>query len=99
MYFTYEPCGHKLFFFLNVPSTAFGKPICLDWCLERLSSVVTWSPIQIRTYDYLHQENQLVQLIPIQFQPSLLGYSFVEAVHSARPNLESMVNLQKPKQV
>jgi hypothetical protein len=99
MYFTYDPCGNKLIFFLNIPSTVFGKPICLEWALERLSTVVTWSPIQIRVYDYLEQETQLAQLFPIQFQPNVLGYSFIEAVHQARPTLESLVNGQKPKHV
>jgi len=99
MYFTYEPCSNKLIFFLNVPSTVFGKPICLEWCLERLSSVVTWSPIKVRAYDYLQQETQLVQLVPIEFQPSLLGYSFIDVVHKARPNLESLANLKKRQQV
>jgi len=99
MYFTYEPCGNKLIFFLNVPSMVFGKPICLEWCLERLSTVVTWSPIQIRAYDYLEQEIQLVQLFPIQFQPNLLGYSFVDAVHQARPSVEALAKLQKPKEL
>jgi hypothetical protein len=94
MYFTYEPCGHKLIFFINVPSTVFGKPVCLEWCLERLSTVLVWSPIQIRVYDYLDQETQLVKLVPIQFQPNLMGYSFVEAVHQARPTLQSMASLQ-----
>jgi len=99
MYFTYEPCGNKLIFFLNVPSMMFDKPICLEWCLERLSTVVSWSPIKIRTYDYLEQETQLVQLMPIDFQPNLFGYSFIEAVHKARPSLESMVKMQKSKTV
>jgi len=99
MYFTYEPYGNKLIFFINVPSTGFGKETCLDWCLERLSTVVTWAPIKVRTYDYLQPETQLVQLIPIQFQPALLGYQFVDAVHKARPTLESLPLMQKPKQV
>jgi len=99
MDFTYEPCGHKLIFFINVPSTVYGKPICLEWCLERLSSVMTWAPMQVRAYDYLQQEIQLVRFIPMQMQPSVLGYSFVEAVHKARPSLESLANLQKPTKV
>ncbi|CAF3353066.1 unnamed protein product [Rotaria sp. Silwood1] len=80
MYFTYEPCGHKLIFFIKVPSAEFGKPICLEWCLERLSSVIEWAPIQVRVYDYLQQETQLIHLIPIETQPTVLGYSFVDAV-------------------
>jgi len=99
MYFTYNPMGHKLSFFINVPSTIFGKPICLEWCLERLSSVVEWAPIQIRAYDYLEQETQLIQLVPIEFQPNLLGYDFIEVVQKARPSLETLANLQKSKQV
>jgi len=95
MYFTFEPCGNKLKFFLNVPSTVFGKPICLEWCLERLSFVTQWAPIQIRAYDYLQPEIQLVRLVPIQFQPpNLLGYSFVEAVQKARPTLEQLAQMQ-----
>jgi len=99
MYFTYEPCGNKLFFFLNVPSTLFNKQMCFEWCLERLSTVISWSPVKVRTYDYLQQETQLIKLIPIQFQPNVLGYSFIEAVHQARPPLESLVKMQKPKPV
>jgi hypothetical protein len=99
MYFTYEPCGNKLVFFLDVPSTFFNKPICLEWCLERLSTVIAWSPVKVRTYDYLEQEIQLIQLIPIEFQPKLIGYSFIEAVHKARPTLESLAKMQKSKPV
>jgi len=85
MHFTHEPCGNKLFFFINVPWTFFGKPICFEWMFERLSYVMKWTPMQVRVYDYLQQETQLVHLMPIQMQPSLLGYSFVEAVQKARP--------------
>jgi hypothetical protein len=90
MYFTYDTHCNKLIFFLNVPSTVFGKPICLEWCLERLSTVITWSPIQIRVYDYLDQETQLIQLFPVEFQPKVLGYSYVDAIHKARPSMESL---------
>lgn len=48
MDFTYEPCDNKLVFFINVPSTIFDEPICLKWDLERLSWIVTWSPIKMR---------------------------------------------------
>ena len=99
MYFTFDKRGNKLNFFLNVPSTMYGKPICLEWCLERLSMVASWAPIQIRAYDYLQHESHLVRLMPIQIQPRLLGYSFVDAVHQARPTLESLVQSQKPKHV
>jgi hypothetical protein len=95
MSFTYERCGHKLHFFLNVPSTVFGKPICLEWCLERLSTVMKWAPMEVRVYDYLKQDTQLVRLFPIQLQPSMLGYSFVDAFHKARPSIESLPNLRK----
>jgi len=97
MYFTYEPCSNKVYFFLNVPSTYWGKSICFNWCLERLSTVINWSPVQIRVYDYLVQDTKLVQLFPIQFQPNVLGYSFVEAVHKARPSVETIVNSFKTR--
>jgi len=99
MDFTYEPHINKLLFFINVPSTNFGKPICLEWCLERLSWVVEWSPVKVRVYDYLRQEIQLIKLVPIDFQPELLGYEFIKVVHQKRPPLEILGNLQKPKQV
>jgi len=99
MYFTYDPRCDKLFFFINVPSTSFGKPICLEWCLERLSSVIKWSPIKIRAYDYLRQEIQMIKLVPVEFQPELLGYEFIEAVHKARPTLESLPKYHKSKHV
>jgi hypothetical protein len=98
MYFTYNERANKISFFLNVPSTVYGKPICLDWCLERLSFVSQWAPIQIRAYDYLEQETQLVRLVPIQLPPNLLGYSFVEAVHKSRPTLEQLSKMQQPQQ-
>jgi hypothetical protein len=95
MYFMYKPHENKLVFFINVPSTVFGKPICFEWCLERLSTVISWAPVYVRAYDYLQQETQLARLIPIQLQPSVLGWSYVEAVHKARPSLEQLANLQK----
>jgi hypothetical protein len=97
MYFTYSERCNKISFFLNIPSTVYGRPICLDWCLERLSFVSSWAPIQVRAYDYLEQETQLIRLFPIQLQPSLLGYSFVEAVHNNRPTLEQLARMpQQP---
>jgi hypothetical protein len=98
IYFTYNPHGHKLIFFINASSTSYGKPICIDWCMERLSTVISWAPIKIRAYDYLQHEVQLVRLFPMQFQPALLGYSYVDAVHQARPRLDQLPALQQQKQ-
>jgi len=95
IYFTFNERSNKLNFFLNVPSTVYGKQICLEWCFERLSFVVQWAPIEIRAYDYLEPETQLVRLIPVQFQPNLLGFSFVDAVHKARPNPEQLAKIQQ----
>jgi len=95
MYFTFDERLNKINFFLNIPTTVYGKPICFEWCLERLSFVTSWSPIRIRAYDYLQPELELVRLMPIQFQPNLLGYSFVDAVHKARPTLEQLAKIQK----
>jgi hypothetical protein len=100
MYFTYDRRGNKINFFLNMPSTMYGKPICLEWCLERLSWVSSWAPIRVHAYDYLQPEMQLVRLMPVQLQPSLLGYSFVDAVHKARPTMEQLTKMhQKPMRV
>ena len=90
MYFTFDPCSNTLTFFVNVPSNMFGKMICFEWCLERLSTIVNWSMIPIRVYDYIQQETQLVHLEKLQFEPKLLGFSFVQAVHQARPSLEQI---------
>ena len=76
MHFTYTPLNHTLFIFINVPTTVFGKPICLEWCLERLSTVMKRTQMEVRVYDYLEQERQLVHLFPIELQPTVLGYSF-----------------------
>ena len=95
MYFTFSERANKLNFFVNVPSSVYGKSICLDWCMERLSFVSQWAPIRIRAYDYLQPESELVRLVPIQFQPNVLGYSFVEAVHKARPTLEQIAQMQQ----
>jgi hypothetical protein len=98
MYFTYSEHANKINFFLNVPSTVYGKPICFDWCFERLSFVTQWAPVQVRAYDYLCPESQLVRLVPIQFQPNLLGYSFVDAVHKAQPTIEQLAQMQQQMQ-
>jgi hypothetical protein len=97
-YFTFSQRTNNLNFFINVPSTVYGKPICLEWCFERLSFVTQWAPIQVRAYDYLQPETELVRLVPIQFQPNLLGYSFVDAVHKARPTLEQIAQMQQQQQ-
>lgn len=97
MYFTFSERANKLNFFVNVPPTVFGKSICLNWCMERLSFVSQWAPIRIRAYDYLQPESELVRLLPIQFQPNTLGYSFVEAVHKARPTLEQLAEMQRQR--
>jgi len=97
MYFTFNEHANKINFFLNVPSTSNGKQICLEWCLERLSFVTQWAPIEVRAYDYLQPEYQLIRLVPIQFQPSLLGYSFVEAVQKARPSLEQLAEMHQKR--
>jgi len=98
MYFTYNERANMISFFLNVPSTSHGKPICLEWCLERLSVVISWAPIQVRAYDYLDPEVGTARLIPINLQPNLLGYSFVEAVHKARPTIEQLAKMQQQAQ-
>jgi len=95
MYFTFNQRSNTINFFLNIPSTVYGKPICVQWCLERLSFVNQWAPIQVRAYDYLQPETQLVRLLPIQFQPNLIGYSYVDAVLKARPTIEQLAQLQQ----
>jgi hypothetical protein len=75
MCFTYSPLNHKLHIYINVPTTAFGKPIFLEWCLERLSTVMKRTSMEVCVYDYLQRERQLVCLFPIQLQPSVLGYT------------------------
>jgi len=95
MYFTFHDENSKINFFFNIPSTVYGKQICFQWCLERLSFVAQWAPIEVRIYDYLKPETTLVRLLPIQFQPNLLGYSYVDAVLKARPSLEQLANIQQ----
>jgi len=95
MYFTFHDESSKINFFFNIPSTVYGKQICFQWCLERLSFVAQWAPIEVRVYDYLQPETALIRLLPIQFQPNLLGYSYVDAVLKARPSLEQLANIQQ----
>jgi hypothetical protein len=97
-YFTYNEHAHKINFFINVPSTVYGKPICFEWILERLSFVSSWAPMRIRAYDYLEQDIQLVRLFPVELQPNLLGYSFVDAIHKARPSLDAITAAQQQQQ-
>jgi len=95
MYFTFDERANKFNFFLTVPSTMYGKDICFEWCLERLSMIEQWAPIRIRAYDYLQPETQLVRLMPVEFQPKVLGYSYVDAVHKARPTMEQLTKMQQ----
>jgi len=97
MYFTYSKRANKINFFINVPQDFYGKPICFEWCLERLSWVTQWAPIEVRVYDYLQQDTQLVRSVPITLPSNLLGWSFVEAVHKARPSLEQLAKIQEQK--
>jgi hypothetical protein len=96
MYFTYNERCDIIYFYINVPSTVYGKLICFEWCLERLSTIMSWTPIYVRVYDYLQQETQLVRLVPLQLQPSLLGWSYVEAVHKARPSRDKIPTIAPP---
>ena len=95
VYFNFHERANTLNFFLNVPSTVYGKAICLEWFFERLSSVASWAPVQARAYDYLEQDTQFARLFPVQLQPNSLGYSFVDAVHKARPSLDELAALHK----
>ena len=95
MFYTYNENQHTLNFFWNVPSTFFGKPICFEWVFERLSFVAVWSPIHVRVFDYVEQETQLTRLVPVQIEPKLAGYSFVDAIIKARPSFEELVAMKK----
>jgi len=95
MYFTFSERCNKISFFLNVPWTSFSKSICLEWCLERLSFISSWAPIRVMAYDYLDPETRLVQLTPVQLQPELLGYTYVDALIKSRPTLEELSKMQQ----
>jgi hypothetical protein len=95
MSMSYEMWGQRLRFFLNIPSTVYGKPICLDWALQRLSTVMNWAPMEVRVYDYLRPENALVRLFPWDLQPVAVGYTWVDAVHKARPSMEQAKAMAK----
>jgi hypothetical protein len=76
MYFTYSPPNHKLYIYINVSKTVSGISICLEWCLERLSTVMKSASMEVCVYDYLEQERQLVRLFPIELKPPVPEYSF-----------------------
>lgn len=98
MYFTYDERARMLNFFVNMPKTSYGKQMCFEWILERLSYVMSWTSIQVHAYDYLQQDTELTRLFPIQFEPKVAGYAFIEAVHKARPSIEQLVAMQKNAQ-
>jgi len=75
-----------------------GKQICFDWALERLSSIVNYAPIEIRAYDYVRPDFTISRLIPVQVQPALLGWSYVDAIHKARPNIDAMAAMPQQHQ-
>jgi len=95
MYFTFDERARTLSFFLNMPQTYYGKPICFSWILERLSYLMSWKSVQVHAYDYLQQDTELQRLFPTEFQPSVAGYTFIDAVHKARPTLEQLAALRK----
>jgi len=33
--------------------------------------------------------------MPVEFQPKVLGYSYVDAVHKARPTMEQLTKMQQ----
>jgi hypothetical protein len=80
MRFTYSPHNHKLYIFINVSTTGFDESICLEWSLERLSTVIKWAPMELRFYDYLEQERQLVRLSPIELQLSSVDNGFINKI-------------------
>ena len=98
MYFTFHERENTLNFFLNIPSTVYGKAICLEWYFERLSFVSSWAPVQARAYDYLEQDTQFARLFPVQLQPNLLGYPLIDAIHKSRPSLDELTALHKQQQ-
>jgi len=98
MHFNFHRRWNKLSIFLNVPWANAGKQVCFDWALERLSSVVNYAPIEIRAYDYVQPDYTMSRLVPVQIQPALLGYSFVDAVHKARPKIDSLAMMQQQRQ-
>jgi len=98
MHFTHDVRRNKLTFFISIPWNMVGKPICVDWCLERLSHVINHAPIEVRAYDYTRPEITFSRLFPVQVQPSLLGFSFVDAMMKERPKLEELIMMQ-PRRV
>jgi len=98
MYFTYHERANKINFFFTVPSTSFGKQICFKWGLERLSFVQLWKPVQIRAYDYLQRDTELVRLVSIDFKPNPVGYKFVEAVKKNSPTIEQLRKMHEEQQ-
>lgn len=95
MFFNFFEDRGVLNFFWNVPSSSFGKQTCFEWVFERLSFVATWSPIRVRVFDYLSQETQSSQLLPVQLSPNVAGYTFVDAIIKARPSFEELVNIRR----
>jgi len=98
MHFNFHERWNKLNVFLNVPMMSAGKQICFDWALERLSSIVNYAPIEIRAYDYVRPDFTISRLIPVQVQPALLGWSYVDAIHKARPNIDAMAAMPQQHQ-
>jgi len=98
VYFTYDERLQRISFFLNIPQTVNGKQICFEWMFQRLSTVTQWAPITVRAYDYLRPEIHLVNLIPVEFTPNVIGYSFVDAVHEKQPTVEQLIKAQEQMQ-
>ena len=95
MYFTFDERARSLNFFINMPQSHYGKAICFDWIMERLSYLISWKSVQVHAYDYLQQDTELQRLFPTKFEPSVAGYDFITAVHKDRPSMEQLATMRK----
>jgi len=91
VYFYYRHHRHTMVFFVQLPVEQQSKPWCMEWPIERLSTVINQQAVEVRAYDYLKPEICYKKLFNVvdAIQPQLLGYEYVERFLQSRPDIKS----------
>ncbi|CAF1158418.1 unnamed protein product, partial [Didymodactylos carnosus] len=79
VYYYYRRHRHTMVFCVQFPieQQSQSKPLCMEWSVERLSTVINQQAVEVRAYDYLTAEICSKKLYNVvdAIQPQLLGYS------------------------
>ncbi|CAF0859596.1 unnamed protein product [Didymodactylos carnosus] len=101
VYYYYRRHRHTMVFFVQCPIGQQSKEMCMEWPIERLSTVINQQPIEVRAYDYLKPEICSRKLFNVvdAIKPQALGYEYVKFFLQSRPDIKSVptMDLTKPQ--